>query len=96
MKIKELLVSNVLSFQHFGNIDDAPKIIFGGDLNILIGENGSGKSTALEVINFIFKRVLFTQFNVNQDLYYKKEQITVAEKNKFWSLRTVTHIVVSD
>ncbi len=82
MKIKELQISNILSFKYFENIADATKIIFDGDLNIFIGENGSGKSTALEVINFIFKRVLFTQFNVNRDFYLRKSTITDPEKKQ--------------
>ena len=82
MKIKELQISNILSFKHFENLTDATKITFDGDLNIFIGENGAGKSTALEVINFIFKRVLFTQFNVNRDFYSRKSTITDPEKKQ--------------
>lgn len=82
MKIKELQISNILSFQYFENISDATKIVFDGDLNIFIGENGAGKSTALEVINFIFKKVLFTQFNVNQDLYSRKNTLTGTDRKQ--------------
>jgi len=83
MIIKELQISNILSFKYFDNILEATKIEFDGDLNIFIGENGSGKSTALEVINFIFKKVLFTQFNVNQDLYSRKSTLTGPDRDKF-------------
>jgi predicted ATP-dependent endonuclease of OLD family len=72
MKIKSLQISNVLSFAHFDNIEDAPKITFDDGLNILIGQNGAGKSTALEVINFIFKRIIFIQFLRNQDNYIRR------------------------
>jgi len=82
MKIKELQISNVLSFKYYENISDATKIIFEENLNIFIGENGAGKSTALEVVNFIFKRVLFTQFNVNQDLYTRKNTLTEADRKQ--------------
>jgi predicted ATP-dependent endonuclease of OLD family len=82
MKIKSLQVSNILSFKHYENIADAEKITFEDDLNIIIGENGSGKSTALEVINFLFKRVLYKQYNVNQDLYSQKSQLTVDTKKQ--------------
>ena len=85
MKIKELQISNVLSFQFFDEISNAPKISFDDSLNIFIGENGAGKSTVLEVINFIFKKVLFTQFNVNQDYYSRKSAITTAEKKQILS-----------
>lgn len=73
MKILSLQISNILSFQYFENIADAEKITFSDELNIIIGENGAGKSTALEVINFIFKRVFYKQFIVNQDLYEKRD-----------------------
>ncbi|MEK7172583.1 MAG: AAA family ATPase [Patescibacteria group bacterium] len=82
MKINELQISNILSFKYFDDISGAPKIIFDNSLNIFIGENGSGKSTALEVINFIFKKVLFTQFNVNQDFYYRRSELTAGDKKQ--------------
>lgn len=82
MKIKSLQISNVLSFKHHDNIANAEKITFEDDLNIIIGENGSGKSTALEVINFLFKRILYKQYNVNQDLYSRKNLITADERRQ--------------
>lgn len=51
-------------------------------MNIIIGENGSGKSTALEVLNFIFKRVLYRQYNTNQDLYLRRTSITGNERKQ--------------
>jgi len=80
LKIRELQISNILSFKYYGNILEAEKINFEDNLNIFIGENGAGKSTALEVINFIFKRVLFTQFNVNQDLYTRRSTIAAPDR----------------
>ncbi len=80
MKITSLQISNILSFKYFEDISSAPKITFENGLNILIGQNGAGKSTALEVINFVFKRVLLTQFDINQDLYSKKSTIPSNEK----------------
>lgn len=82
MKISELKISNILSFKHYENIDEATSIVFDKNLNIFIGENGAGKSTALEVINFIFKRVLFTQFNLNQDLYSRKSTLNTDDKKQ--------------
>lgn len=85
MKIKELKISNILSFKYFEDISVATKIDFDSNLNIFIGENGAGKSTALEVINFIFKRVLFTQFNINQELYSRKNTLTQSDKKQILS-----------
>ncbi|VEB39295.1 chromosome segregation protein [Legionella sainthelensi] len=82
MKIKSLQISNILSFKYFEDVTNAEKITFEDGINIIIGENGSGKSTALEVINFLFKRVLYKQYNVNQDLYSRKNQIAINEKKQ--------------
>lgn len=62
MRIEYLQVSNILSFPYAPDIAEAEKITFDDGLNIIIGENGSGKSTALEIINFLFKRVFYRQF----------------------------------
>lgn len=80
MKINFIQISNILSFQYYENIEDSPKIEFNKDLNILIGQNGSGKSTVLEIINFIFKKVLFVEANFNQNQYRLKEQIDFNQK----------------
>lgn len=85
MKINSLQISNVLSFKYFANIADAPEISFDKNLNIIIGENGAGKSTALEVLNFIFRRVIFKQYNLNQDLYDRKSSIPVTDKKQIVS-----------
>lgn len=82
MKILSLQLSNILSFQYVGDIGNAEKIIFDDDLNIIIGENGSGKSTVLEVINFLFKRVLYKQYTLNQDLYQQRNNIGVDQRKQ--------------
>lgn len=74
MKINYIQISNILSFKYYQNISEAPKILFDDDLNILIGQNGAGKSTCLEVINFIFKRILFLEPDFNYNLYGKKNK----------------------
>ncbi len=79
MKIKSLQISNILSFKYYENIEDATEILFDDGVNILIGQNGSGKSTALEIINFLFKRVLFLHFDFNQNFYSKRNEL---EKEK--------------
>ena len=82
MKIKSLRISNILSFKHYDDIANAEAVIFEEGLNIIIGENGAGKSTALEVINFLFKRVLYKQFNVNQDIYSRRTTASYDEKRQ--------------
>ena len=59
MKVNYLQLSNILSFKYEEDINNAFKIEFDPYLSIIIGGNGSGKSTALEVMNFVFTRVLF-------------------------------------
>ena len=85
MKIKSLRISNILSFKHYDDIALAEQVVFEDGLNIIIGENGAGKSTALEVINFIFRRVLYKQFNVNQDLYSRRGSISFQDKKQILS-----------
>ncbi len=85
MKIKSLQISNVLSFAYVDDITSAQKIGFDKNLSILIGQNGSGKSTALEVINFVFRCVLFVPYNRNADLYTKRTTINVDEKKRILS-----------
>ena len=80
MKVVSLQLSNILSFRYFDDISNAPKITFADDLNIIIGENGSGKSTALEVINFLFKRVLYKQYSLNQELYGRRNAVNVDQR----------------
>jgi predicted ATPase len=82
MKIKSLKISNVLSFKYVANIALASEISFQDNLNIIIGENGAGKSTALEIINFLFKRIIFKQYNVNQDLYRQRLTLRVTDKKQ--------------
>jgi predicted ATP-binding protein involved in virulence len=80
MKIKSLQISNIWTFKYFEDINQAPKISFDKNFNILIGQNGAGKSTVLEVVNFIFRRVLFEPYNKNQDLYGRRTTINSEEK----------------
>jgi predicted ATP-dependent endonuclease of OLD family len=82
MKIDYLQISNILSFPFVANIEGAPRITFDGGLNIIIGENGSGKSTALEIINFLFKRVIYRQFNVDQERFGRRKSIPVDERKQ--------------
>lgn len=80
MKIKSLQISNVWTFKHFDDINNAPKISFDKNFNILIGQNGAGKSTTLEVINFIFRRVLFVPYDRDRELYGRRTTINPDEK----------------
>ncbi len=80
MKIDYLQISNILSFPFVEDISSAPKILFENGLNIIIGENGSGKSTALEIINFLFRRVIYKHYNVNQELFARRNSVTGDER----------------
>lgn len=82
MIIQYLQISNILSFKYYERIEDAEKITFEEGLNIIIGENGAGKSTALEIINFIFKRILFKQYFVNQDLYSNRDNVNSDQRRQ--------------
>lgn len=82
MKVISLQLSNILSFRYVDNIGNAEKISFDDDLNIIIGENGSGKSTALEVINFLFRRVLYKQYSLNQDLYTQRSIVNAEQRRQ--------------
>lgn len=66
MRVNYLQLSNILSFKYEENINNAFKIKFDPDLNIIIGENGSGKSTVLEAMNFVFTRILFRHCEVDE------------------------------
>ena len=44
MRIEYLQISNILSFKYVSDITQAEKVVFDDGLNIIIGENGSGKS----------------------------------------------------
>jgi predicted ATP-dependent endonuclease of OLD family len=80
MKVKSLQISNIWSFGYFEDIQEAPKMVFNGDLSIVIGQNGAGKSTALEVINFIFRRVLLVPYVRDLNLYGQKATIPMGQR----------------
>ena len=82
MKIKSLQISNIISFAHVDDIANAPKVTFDKNLNIVIGQNGAGKSTALEIINFVFRRVLFITYSRNRDLYTQRTTIDTNQKKQ--------------
>jgi predicted ATPase len=55
-------------------------ISFDQNLNIIIGENGSGKSTALEALNFVLRRIFYKQYNFNRDQYDRKILLDVNQR----------------
>lgn len=88
MRVSSLKLSNILSFKYYDNIEDATELKFDNDLNIIIGENGSGKSTALEVINFFFKKVIFRSYKFEPQHYshtqssYRKNTLRLTQDNE--------------
>ena len=82
MRIEYLQISNVLSFPYHADVNQAEKLEFYDGLNIIIGENGSGKSTALEVVNFLFRRVVYRQFSFNRDLFGRRATLPINDRRQ--------------
>ncbi|PDS75665.1 ATP-binding protein [Rhizobium sp. L43] len=82
MRIEYLQISNVLSFPYRADVRQADKIEFHDGLNIIIGENGSGKSTALEVVNFLFRRVIYRQFSFNRELFGRRSTLAIDDRRQ--------------
>ncbi|AVA20603.1 MULTISPECIES: AAA family ATPase [unclassified Rhizobium] len=82
MRIEYLQISNVLSFPYRADVRQADKIEFDDGLNIIIGENGSGKSTALEVVNFLFRRVIYRQFSFNRELFGRRSTLATNDRRQ--------------
>jgi DNA repair exonuclease SbcCD ATPase subunit len=53
MKIRNITISNILSFPKIELLNAPPTIIFNDDFTILIGPNGAGKSNLIEIVNYI-------------------------------------------
>ncbi len=82
MRIEYLQISNILSFPYRADVSQADQIKFEDGLNIIIGENGSGKSTALEVINFLFRRVIYRHFSFNNDLFRRRTALGLNDRRQ--------------
>ena len=72
MKIREVKISNILSFPYVENIDNMDGINFEKqidnlDMNIFIWANGSGKSNFIEIINQ-FSRNLLLDYTFNPSI----------------------------
>ncbi|MBW9055642.1 AAA family ATPase [Rhizobium mesosinicum] len=89
MRIEYLQISNVLSFPYRADVGQADKLEFDDGLNIIIGENGSGKSTALEVVNFLFRRVIYRQFSFNGELFGRRSTLSIQDRRQV--LQPVNH-----
>lgn len=86
MKVNYLQLSNILSFKYEEDINNAFKIKFDPGLNIIIGGNGSGKSTALEAMNFVFTRVLFKHCKVRGENFslvseYRRNTLVIGDQS---------------
>lgn len=82
MRLRYLQISNILSFSYHEQISDAPKIVFDRDFSILIGENGAGKSTVLEIINFLFRRVFYRLFSFNGEIFSRRKTASDNERRQ--------------
>ena len=91
MKVNYLQLSNILSFKYEEDINNTFKIEFNPDLNIIIGENGSGKSTVLEAMNFVFTRALFkritNRYSSHRSYYTDRKNTLQIDEN--YSNRTL-------
>ena len=91
MKVNYLQLSNILSFKYEEDINNTFKIEFNPDLNIIIGENGSGKSTVLEAMNFVFTRALFkritNRYSSHRSYYTDRKNTLLIDDN--YSNRTL-------
>jgi len=85
MKIQSIKISNVLSFKYYDDFSKCPEIKFASgknDFHILIGPNGSGKSNFLEIINQIFKNILFRRCQFNKNLFLNKNSSTFEREKR--------------
>ena len=78
MKIKELKISNLMSFPYVENLDDFDWMVFDklendSDMNILIGANGSWKSNFIEIINQFCRNLIFDYTFDTEILTEKRE-----------------------
>jgi energy-coupling factor transporter ATP-binding protein EcfA2 len=85
MQITCISISNVLSFGYHAHIEDAAELRLDTGLNILIGQNGAGKSTVLEVINFLCKRVMFRHWTVNDAAFDERDRLPAHQRNSIVS-----------
>lgn len=82
MKINYLQLSNILSFPHHDDVGNAERIAFDDGMNILIGENGAGKSTILEAITFFFRRALMPGYITNMDNFEKRANLSLDNRRQ--------------
>ena len=78
MKIREVKISNLMSFSYVENLDDVDWIDFEKsenvlDMNILIGANGSGKSNFIEILNQ-FCRNLILDYTFDPSILQKNKK----------------------
>jgi len=68
MQISSIKISNILSFEYKSSIENCQDIKFYDNLSLLIGPNGSGKSNFLEILNQVFKQILFKEAILREEV----------------------------
>lgn len=83
--INKLNISNYKCFENQDFIFNVPNGTEGSGLNILIGENGNGKTTVLEAINYLTLNSYSAEnkLNINDYRDYTKEISIVGETTNF-------------
>jgi recombinational DNA repair ATPase RecF len=82
--VKKLSIQGYKCFENEPVSFSIPDGNRGSGLNILIGENGNGKTTVLEAVNYLTLNSFSAEnrLNINDFRDYKKEIVIEAETNE--------------
>lgn len=98
IKIKEL----------FGDKENCPELIFNKELTIIVGKNGSGKTTMLDILNSIISKRFYSLFkhkfseiqlisdNGNINVYRKDDEIRVERSDVVRAICEITSIQITE
>lgn len=83
--IKKLIIDNYKCFENEQILLGTPDSTRGSGLNILIGENGNGKTTVLEAVNYLTLNSYSAEnrMKINDFHNFKKEIVVIGETDEF-------------